>query len=228
MTTAHDLTHRRRIVAHGLRGLLPDATVRRAARLCDDEFGRDPSFSVVKFLGLLSATDAAAAAARAALFASLQRARLLPPDQLAPDPLGDAPAGLAATPPPAPLPRPVAAGGGAGWYGVFNALLDGLTTALARIDPALPGRARAHLGAAVGGLGLAAPAAREAAAWVTTGQPAFGPPVTRREMHQVAHALYTWACEEFGPVATDRLFAAAVKSAEAHPAAGTCPPQALL
>ena len=234
MLTVEDLTRRRRMVAHALREHLPGPVVLAAVRLCDDEFSRDPAFSLVKFLDRLTAADGSVAAVRPTLFVSLQKARMLSPDALGADPLPKR-ARAAPAPPPAPAraaadapPPPRAAPAAGGWDGVFNALLESLMSSLRRHHFALPAQALGHLSAEADGLGLSPAAGQELNAWLKSGAPSFTPRTTRREMHLVVHAFYLWACEALGPVGTDRLLTAAVREAEAHPAATRHPPQSLL
>lgn len=115
----------------------------------------------------------------------------------------------------------------------FNAIIGGVVEQVGRQkDGGTVGRLRNSLKVKLPSLPLAAQNTRQILEWCDTWD--HGRPVPCKtgivisEMSTIIHSVYTWACEEYGPVMTDRLFGQALREAENIPEANTFAPRKLL
>lgn len=230
MIDQQDLAHRRRFVYHGLNGHLPEESVRTALRLCDEEFARDPAFSLVKFLDRLTLADQRAAELRPMLFVSLQRARLKPMHELGADPRPTTPAApqpRSTTPAPMQRSSPAAVAV-QGWHDLGNLLLADLFESLRRVHSSLPTTAARHLERNLNEAAFSPATFAAIEDWLKTGTPVFTARATRNELHTIVHTLYLWMCDALGPVEADRLVSRAVRDVEKHPSSVRLSAHALL
>ena len=115
----------------------------------------------------------------------------------------------------------------------FNAIIGGLVEQVGRQkDEGTVGRLRNSLKVRLPSLRLGAQNTRQILEWCDSWD--HGRPVPCKtgigisEMSTIIHSIYTWACEEYGPVLTDRLFGQALREAENIPEAHTFAPRKLL
>ncbi|WP_439630695.1 hypothetical protein [Gemmata sp.] len=235
MTTQQEASRRRRIVYHAARNRLPDDMVSAAVRLCDREFQALPVFSVQKFISRL--TEAVGPPPKPGeLFTAMNRLRVVTDlDAIGPDPVGGAAPGAPQQPAhePAAPPRfrpaaPAASGRIDSWAAAFTAFMNGIVGELRHLGPDLPAAARAGVALRLQKADLGPNGYAELNAWADGQAAAFTDRLSIKDMHAGLHELYLWACEELGPVETDRVFGAVLREVSQLPGAAQFPPRSLM
>lgn len=233
MVDQHEASRRRRIVAQGLKPHVSAATLQAAVKLCDKEFQGDGVFSVQRFLDRLAQLDTDVSAHKGVLFKSLINLRQVDPTQLGPDPLE----GNGVRPPSTremTISAMASANGkaavAAGWSRMFQMLLKTYIGLLRNQDESRLASLATSLTESLDELKLSASSVLGLRSWIGSkfGTILNAVPMNIDEMQRLLHAIYVWCCEEFGPVASDRMMGRALKECESLPEAAHYPPQTFM
>jgi len=219
---------RQRIVTHCLRPHLSPAELTAALKVWEKDYGHNRDFAWAQYLGVVETNldDERKLAIRILfqenMFKSLQDLGQEPPEHFSDKSIGAKDTPFATS----DLEKLAAALAG------FNAIIGGVVEQVSRQKGGAVGRLRSSLKVNLPSLLGGAQKARQISEWCDTW--GHGRPVPCKtsivisEMSTIIHSIYTWSCEEYGPVATDRLFGQVIREAENISESSTFSPRKLL